>query len=390
MRQKLKDARKGLAVIYAVIFAVIYYALAFVESDGDSDFAAFWAVGTFAYCLLTILISPSYHKAIDGISVYTREEFQKEHPRYALFLRAFYNDEYQEASCSIPLTTDKEKDVPFSEQHFVAELEKIIPVCAVGMTKEVEHPIGATRVYVDDETWQDDVSLLMDKAEMIFILVDNRDSCIWEIKQSEIFKEKTIYIINDITKYNQVRKALKESYKLPLIPNTFNDAKQLIIIFKDGNVHFQKFDNSIKNYHHLLQIYEDIDKEIIKKSPYSGFEFISFLYSTIDNERGNYLLDQISDLCITKQSQCPIKMDDFFTLIDCQLKEDSVLFLFDVNEEYCDMDVLKEQSGVMKRIAEDELKDNYGELLQALNILNLHIWHRYIGDVTSKRVEFKL
>lgn len=387
LRQRLKNARKGLAVIYAVIFAIIYYILTFVESNGDSDSAGFWAMVVFVYCLLMMLISPSYHKAIDGISVYTREEYQKEHPRYALFLRAFNNDEYQENLHPIPLTVENGKDVPFSEQHFVAELEKKISVCAVGMPKEVEHPIGATRVYVDDETWQDDVCSLMQQAEIIYILVDCRESCIWEIKQSKSFQEKTVYIINDINKYIQVRNVLSGDYELPPIPNALNNAKQLIVCFNDGNVNIQKFDNSIDSYHHLLQIKEKVNKDIIKKGSYNGFEFISFSDSTNDNERQNLLL-QISELCITKQSQCPIKLDDSFTLIDCQLNNGYVLFLFDVNEVYCNMDVLKEQSEMMRGIAEDDLKENYGEFLQALKILNLHILYRYIGNTTKKYVEF--
>lgn len=390
LRQRLKYARKGLAITYAVIFAVIYYVITFIDSNGNSDMAAIIALGIFVYCLLMMLISPSYYKAIDGISVYTREEFQKEYPRYALFLRAFYNDEYQENSCSIPLTAEKGKDVPFSEQHFVAELEKKISVCAVGMTKEVEHPIGATRVYVNDEMWQEDVRLLMKQAEMVFILVDYRESCIWEIKQSEEYQEKTKFIVNDINKYNQVRNALKESYELPPIPNALNDAEQLIINFKAGNAHFQKFDNSIASYHHLLHIEEDIDKEIIKDNPYNGFEFITFSDSTIDGERQNSMLEQISMLCITKQSQCPIIMDDIFTLIDCRLKENIIYFIFDVNEVNCDMDVLKEQSEIMKEIAKDDLNENYGEFVQSLRILNYHIMHRYIGKVTKKEVLFEI
>ena len=84
LRQSLKDARKILAIIFAIIFAFVYY-LMINSEEGNSELAVKWAVGAFFYCLITMLISPSYYKSIDSISVNTIEEYQKNHPRYALF-----------------------------------------------------------------------------------------------------------------------------------------------------------------------------------------------------------------------------------------------------------------------------------------------------------------
>lgn len=61
----------------------------------------------------------------------------------------------------------------------------------------MESPEGSVRIYLDDETWQQDVSDLIEKAEYIFILVHNSKSCIWEIQQCQwIASEKTVYFID--------------------------------------------------------------------------------------------------------------------------------------------------------------------------------------------------
>ena len=97
-------------------------------------------------------------------------------------------------------------------------LQKSINVVAVGMTKEISSPEGgAQRVYLNDDTWQKDVKLMMEKAYKIVILVNDRDSCIWEIEQSAEMQDKTVYIVDDLMKFNNVRNILNSPNYLPEI-----------------------------------------------------------------------------------------------------------------------------------------------------------------------------
>ena len=126
------------------------------------------------------------------INAYRKNEYLKKNPKgYVLFLRAFNDDDYGQ------------KDT------FEYRLSKAVKricnynMCAVGMTKEVDAPYGADRVYVSDLDWQMDVRELMQKAKMIFILLRNRESCLWEIGQSSDLLHKTCFIIDGQNSYEQ-------------------------------------------------------------------------------------------------------------------------------------------------------------------------------------------
>ena len=71
-----------------------------------------------------------------------------------------------------------------------------MPAYAVGMTKELNSPIGAERIYLNDAEWESEVMDLMTKASLIVILLNDSQSCIWEICKSNQFKNKVVFISN--------------------------------------------------------------------------------------------------------------------------------------------------------------------------------------------------
>lgn len=88
-----------------------------------------------------------------------------------------------------------------------------MPAYSVGMTKELESPHGCHRVYLDDETWKEDVSLLISKAELIFIHLHYSESCIWEILQSaKNHSGKTVYLIDSMLVYKRISEKLQEEF----------------------------------------------------------------------------------------------------------------------------------------------------------------------------------
>ena len=139
---------------------------------------------------------------------------------YVLFLRGFEKDSYLH---DIRLRAKRQFE-SFSEYFFVHFANKYIKTYAVGMTKEIEPAVGANRIYLSDESWKEDVVDLMEKAELILLLINDKPNCIWEIEQSIGFKSKTIYLIDDIAKYRTVVEILKQNKILgfPNLPIQFN------------------------------------------------------------------------------------------------------------------------------------------------------------------------
>lgn len=135
---------------------------------------------------------------------------------FVLYLRGFAYDNY--SLSEFELKNGVENAHAFSEAHFISFLKKYLPVYAVGMTKEMESPVGAERIYLNDNNWEEEVYNLMERATMIVILLNDSSSCISEIAMSNNFLRKVVFISNRYTTLFNIRKALnKESiYPLPV------------------------------------------------------------------------------------------------------------------------------------------------------------------------------
>ena len=133
---------------------------------------------------------------------------------FILYLRGFSYDDY---SLTIKdLENSKRNLGSFSEGHFNQILKQFMPVFAVGMTKELCAPIGAQRIYLNDKEWEQEVYQLMKNARLIVIHLNDSDSCIWEIIESNNFLNKVVFISSDNKKLSNVRKKLNAHYIYPL------------------------------------------------------------------------------------------------------------------------------------------------------------------------------
>ncbi len=187
-------------------------------------------------------------KALGRVSTLTAKEFLDNNNRFALFLRGFDSDIYNE------------KDIikgEFSEDTLSKVTSKGlgIPLCAVGMTKEADSAIGGIRVYVDDSTWKDDVYELMQKAELIIIRINDRTSCIWEISQAKSFLNKCTFIADDLIMYKNARTAISQDVSLPEIPLTEDESTPSD---KDNRAFFIMPDMQIKEFRGEIGDYNEI------------------------------------------------------------------------------------------------------------------------------------
>lgn len=134
--------------------------------------------------------------------------------KFILYLRGFVYDDY--LLMQKDLSKSHKELNTFSEGYFINILKQYMPVYAVGMTKELNSPIGAERIYLNDAEWESEVMDLMTKASLIVILLNDSQSCIWEICKSNQFKNKVVFISNNSEKLTNIRKELNKQYVYPL------------------------------------------------------------------------------------------------------------------------------------------------------------------------------
>lgn len=199
-RKVLRIARPVIAVILIAFFCVIVAVISI--NNGDVDHLSH-RIGM----IIAIAIMEGWVRMRGNVQANSKDEYISKHKDrgFVLYLRAFESDYYS-----------KDPKAQSFEGDLIKALEQRgCDVCAIGMTKELDAPYGATRVYVSDESWQSDVKELMKNANAIFILMSDRHSCIWEIAQSAEMLQKTCFIIDSKDKYVNVINELKGSVRLP-------------------------------------------------------------------------------------------------------------------------------------------------------------------------------
>lgn len=256
--QKIRRRFQSLRIILLFAFFLTYVIVLFLSNFGygeqqseDQLFNTFMSIVLGFVLLFRFLKLQNKSKEYMGnISTITKSQFITQNEHFAIFLRGFEKDDY---SKEIDLSKMKELK-SFSEYKFMQLLQNQIPACAIGMTKETDSPYGATRLYVNDSSWKEEVKELMEKAAIIYILVNDKPSCIWEIEQSREMLEKTVFLIEERDKYENVRDNILHYDFLPSIPNEFAEIPHLLLSNRGGSYKFERFENSDEGYASALQI----------------------------------------------------------------------------------------------------------------------------------------
>ena len=258
-RKKLRFRRRLFLAFYVLIVFVLpqlMQSMAVIESTGIVDPRYFgWVLISPLFLYWYLVSGKNLDRLMGNISTSDKTTFLSSHKDYVLYLRGFETDDY--SSETKQLKKSRKRNSRFSEYYFTRVLQTKETVCAVGMTKEVEAPIGAQRVYLDDDTWQEDVLDLMRAAKEIYILVDDRPSCIWEIAQSLSMLDKTIFLVDEREKYDKVRQLGSEhGIEFPEIPHSAETQSHdfVAIRFKDGNAECRSYDKSLNGYAKMMGV----------------------------------------------------------------------------------------------------------------------------------------
>lgn len=157
-------------------------------------------IGSLIICILCVVLSSllfsSYHrlkkkkKGASGLDI--KEPF-------VLYLRSFSEDKTTRKQVSF-------NDVRSEEEVLVEVLSDIAPVYAIGDPKDKKMPIGASRIYVDDEHWKETVAEMSKKASVVVLRLGKTDSFWWEVEMvlQEISLDKVLFIVPESKTFSNV------------------------------------------------------------------------------------------------------------------------------------------------------------------------------------------
>ncbi len=164
LRERLRTIR-NIFIFFLILFNIGFVVLfLFQELPKDLLFPISTIILPFAFAVAWNWKTFRWDKTIKGnISLLNKDSIVSSHRPFALYLRGFKEDNY---AGEAELANSNPSNY-FSEYHFTLFLKTKIPVYAVGMTKAPDSPYGAKRIYLEDETWQEDVIDLLEKAKDI-------------------------------------------------------------------------------------------------------------------------------------------------------------------------------------------------------------------------------
>lgn len=122
------------------------------------------------------------------------------------------------------------------EEETAAALDAVGPVVAIGKPGEALPEIGAARLYVDHDAWQEEVRTLMDRAALVVLRIGSSPGVLWELDQalSRVPRERVVFaVIGDTSVSNEVAARLAPEVgsawpeTLPA-PAALNDRQRLL------------------------------------------------------------------------------------------------------------------------------------------------------------------
>ena len=198
------------------------------------------------------------------INFMTMKKFMSRERIFVLYLRGFITDDYSPelektadvvtnaAPWKSKIDTDKvnenPNDFPLSEKSLAKAWNncpiRFCEVFSVGRPEELESPEGTKRIYLDNDSWQEDAKTLMDLAKYILVCIHPNDNCIWEIRQcNTLFPEKTIYYVDDINNLGVAREKMGEELPVCLKSEEI-DHNHMMAYKKNGETIVKSYSNT--------------------------------------------------------------------------------------------------------------------------------------------------
>lgn len=301
VRKSYRRIRLLIILLYSAILIWILSNTMELLTTSDSTAGQFIFIGVIGMIILT------YGSMSLPISGMTIDKFNPNN-KYALYLRGFDSDSYEMSStistivdhCHAPGSGSRHpnpEELSFSEEEFCRAIKKYLPIYSVGMTKELESPHGSKRIYLDDETWKEDVALLINKAKYVFINLHNSDSCIWEIMQcKKDASKKTYYFIDSLADYQNIIEQMQDG-----APSVLQEISETIIEY--GSQAKEKFMEPTNNEESERHVLNEITKREFTELREKIYDFIEEIKKSQEIKLSENFDQELEDAFIDKKAK---------------------------------------------------------------------------------------
>jgi len=165
-----------------------------------------------------------------------------------IYLRSFKDDK----KAAVPASLTGWLVFYTEEEQLVHVLNDFGPCIAIGQPGEQLPDLGASRMYLADDEWQDKVKEFLVKSNLVVLRAGTTPNFFWEVEQSaKMVRPENLIIIIPMRKkqYNQFRDRADQYFSKPLpdyigsfLPGRTAGTMQGYIYFeKDWESHFVKF-----------------------------------------------------------------------------------------------------------------------------------------------------
>jgi hypothetical protein len=162
-----------------------------------------------------------------------------------VFFRSFGMDQVKIYGTGISFLSKRKLTFKNYEELLKSAVGKLGPFVAIGKPGDKVPPLGAARMYVDDDNWQDTVKKLTKKAKLVLLHLSESEGVLWESKfiAKNLQPEKLILCLPltfrgekiDKEIYQTFRKKFLSIFPHPL-PENVGDA-QFIFFSKNWTPH---------------------------------------------------------------------------------------------------------------------------------------------------------
>lgn len=158
--------------------------------------------GPIIIAALCIILFAYFYSLYHRLSKKKKDTLNKDNINgpFMLYLRSFTDDAATRKNTSL-LT-----DVRSEEEVMVEVLTDIAPVYAIGDPKDKKMPLGASRIYVDDEHWKSAVMDMAQKASAVILRLGKTDNFWWEVEMTikSIPIEKILFVVPESKTFSNV------------------------------------------------------------------------------------------------------------------------------------------------------------------------------------------
>lgn len=219
--------------------------------------------GSIIISVLCIILFVYFHSLHHRLGKKKKDTLNKDEIKgpFVLYLRSFKDDATTRKNASF-LT-----DIRSEEEVMVEVLSDIAPVYAIGDPRDKKMPLGASRIYVDDEHWKSTVIDMSQKASVVILRLGKTDSFWWEVEMTikSIPIEKILFVIPESKTFNNVAtlyKMLLEN-NIDISQLDINIEKKLLgsissILFFDKNGNAKTAEIKIARFTRLFISYENV------------------------------------------------------------------------------------------------------------------------------------